>query len=146
MTTLSLEHFLPNGREPADIAAALETAGATRIALVAACVGVENFRLDFEARGDEDGAKLLGAAALKLKGQALKIWNVIAAIKALDPDWSAERDKALDARLEAMAADAEAGQWMIDAAENFLKLALSEVRLSALEVAAAEDAEVADVG
>lgn len=146
MTTLSLEHFLPNGHEPADIAAAIEVAGATRVALVAACVGVENFRLDFEARGDEEGAKLLGEAAAKLKARAVTLWNVIAALKALDSDWTTGRDKALDARLETMAADAEGGRWMIDMSARFLKLAMSEVYMAALELTAAENGEVADAG
>lgn len=144
MTPLSLEHFLPNGREPADIAGALEVAGATRIALVAACATIEDHRRTCEAMGDAKGAKFMAEAAAKLKARAITIWNVIAAMKALDPDWTADRDKALDARLEAMAGDAEHGAWMLDTAADFVKLAVSESRLSALEATVAADAEAAD--
>lgn len=45
-----------------------------------------------------------------------------------------------------MAADAEGGRWMIDMSARFLKLAMSEVRLAALELTAAADGEVADAG
>lgn len=146
MTTLSLDHFLPSGREASDVGAALEVAGATRIALVAACVTIEDHRLTSEACGDAEGARLTAEAAARLKARAVTIWNTIAALKALDPTWTAERDKALDTRLEAMAADATNGRWMLDMAADFLKIALSEVRLSAMEAAASQVAEVADAG
>lgn len=146
MDDLTLEHFLPNGCEPADIAAALEVASATRIAMVAACVTIEDCRLTCHAIGDSEGAALLGAAAEKLKARAVTVWNAVGALKALDSGWTVERDKALDARLEAMAGDAEHGGWMLDMAERFLKLALSEVRLSAIDAGATQDAEVANAG
>jgi hypothetical protein len=140
----SISRFFPGGRgTPAEIETALLAAATWQLALVAACVTVEDLRLQFLSREDADGARLFERAVVKLKSDLKAICQELADLQALDGPSAPFPENDLKARVDALASDAD-GKTLINSLVGILIAeATAEVHLQ--DFAAALEQEMQEI-